>query len=33
MGDTDATDAIPGFGSGIGDDELTRLEAQVCVVA
>jgi SAM-dependent methyltransferase len=28
MGDSDATDATYGFGSGIGDDEMTRLEVQ-----
>jgi SAM-dependent methyltransferase len=28
MGDSSATDATYGFGSGIGDDEMTRLEAQ-----
>jgi SAM-dependent methyltransferase len=28
MGDTDATDATYGFGSGIGDGEIARLEAQ-----
>jgi SAM-dependent methyltransferase len=28
MGDSDATDAAHGFGSGIGDDEMTRLEVQ-----
>jgi SAM-dependent methyltransferase len=28
MGDSDATDAMHGFGSGVGDDEMTRLEVQ-----
>jgi ubiquinone/menaquinone biosynthesis C-methylase UbiE len=33
MGDTDATDATYGFGSGIGDDEMTRLEVQGAALA
>jgi ubiquinone/menaquinone biosynthesis C-methylase UbiE len=33
MGDTDATDATYGFGSGIGDDEMTRLEVQGAATA
>ena len=33
MGDSDATDATYGFGSGIGDDEVARLEAQDALVA
>ena len=28
MGNSDITDAMHGFGSGIGDDEMTRLEVQ-----
>src|SRR6516162_261500 len=33
MGDTDATDATYGFGSGIGDDEMARLEVQGAATA
>jgi SAM-dependent methyltransferase len=33
MGDSDATDATYGFGSGIGEDEMTRLEVQGKMVA
>jgi SAM-dependent methyltransferase len=33
MGDSSATDATYGFGSGIGDDEMTRLEVQCRMTA